>query len=109
MKKIKRVGRIQPRGQLVELGLTVEQFNSLRDGLTIEVEDSLFDKMTGVTETKETLTQNVSSYSKPSKKKHTYSKTKHQPQVDAENAEANDKPEKLSLSEEYKSFQTEDE
>ena len=110
MKNIKRVGRINPRGQLLELGITLEQYDKLRDGQSIEVSDDAFIKIKGIVETDETIVLDYKTYSKPKdKKKKTKSKARPQHQFDADESGLYPKKEEegLTSSETYKSFQTE--
>lgn len=113
MKKIKRVGRINPRGQVKFFVDKLDLYEKLRDGETIEVPDHVFNELKGVKETKETIVSDFKTYSKPKKKKSIKSSTKPQHTVDAEEIEKGLRPEPsdegLNLKEEFKSFQTKDE
>jgi hypothetical protein len=89
MKKIRKVGRTQPRGAVDFYKENPELFQKLQNGETIEVPDDVFDKLKGVTETAEDREETVKSFSK-SKKDRTSSKTMSGDYIEANRVEHDD-------------------
>ena len=75
MKKIRKVGRTQPRGSVDFYKENVDLFSKLQNGETIDVPDEVFPLLKGVVETGEERINDTSTYSKPRSKKTTSSKT----------------------------------
>ena len=69
MKRIKRVGRIQPRGTVEFYRENPDLYKKLKAGETIEVPDDVFPLLTHVKETTEVIEEILDTYSKPKKKK----------------------------------------
>ena len=114
MKKIKRVGRVNPRGQIKFFESRPDLYERLNDGETIEVPDEVFLQLRNVVETNDTIVSNFKTHSKSSdKKKKVSSDVYNQAQTDARNAEVLINRKKLenqehgvTLVEEIRKFQT---
>lgn len=88
MKKIKRVGRLQPRDSLSFYKEHPALYRKLIGGETVEVPDAVFPTLTGVKETRDTLKSFLKSSSKSEKKKKSYqSKTQTQIYIEANDIE----------------------
>ena len=83
MKKIKRVGRLQPRGAVEFYMNNLELYEKLKKGETIEVSDDVFSTLKGVQETQETIEEKLKSYSRSKKKKKHSSRTLSQSRIEA--------------------------
>jgi len=86
MKKIRKVGRTQPREAVDFYKENPELFKKLQNGETIEVPDDVFGRLKGVTETVEDREELVKSFSK-SKKDKTSSKTMSSDYIEANRVE----------------------
>lgn len=75
MKKIRKVGRTQPRESVDFYKENPALYNKLQHGETIEVPDEIFYILKGVKETEEDRVDEVKTYSKSKSKKDLSSKT----------------------------------
>ena len=83
MKKIKRVGRLNPRGSRDFYVKNPELFHELLIGETIEVPDDVFPLLKGVIETSEVSSNFTKTSIKPKDKKKSSSKTHTQAYLEA--------------------------
>lgn len=83
MKKIRKVGRTQPRGSVDFYKENPALYNNLQHGETIEVPDEVFYILKGVKETEEDRIDNIKTSSKSKSKKTSFSKTMTDNYIDA--------------------------
>ena len=75
MKKIRKVGRTQPRDSVDFYKENPDLYANLQNGETIEVPDDLLPRLKGVVETDEDIISNTTSYTQPKEKKTLKNKT----------------------------------